>query len=228
LAVIEDAACSAGAAFDGEPVGSQFDVSVFSLHPRKVITTGEGGIVTTDDDDLERELRSLKNFGTDPSGDHEGFRRSDATNYRMSDLLAAVGVSQLDKLDKIIGTRRRLASRYDDLLADIEGVRTPHVPTEAEHVFQSYCVYIKAGEEMLRDQLMDVLASAGIETQIGTYAVHRTDAFADAKRTGSLETSSALYDSLLTLPMAHSMDDDQQQRVVDTLRSGLRSQTSTA
>jgi len=217
LPIVEDAACGAGAAHDGDPVGSQFDVSVFSFHPRKVLTTGEGGMITTSDDDIAREIRSAKNFGTDPDGDHPGFRRADATNYRTSDILSAVGVAQMDKQPDILARRREIAGRYTALLEDVDGVTTPHEPDEAIHNYQCYCVYIEAGDDSLRDDLIEALADEDIETQIGTYALHRTDAFADAKRVGSLDTSAALADNLLTLPVAHSMTDAQQERVVETL-----------
>lgn len=221
LVIIEDAACSANASFDGQPVGSQFDGSVFSFHPRKVLTTGEGGLITTDDDELAREIRSIKNFGTDPMGDRHGFFKSDATNYRFSDILAAVGVAQLEKADEIIGRRREIASRYDQLLADLDGVTAPAVIDGGKHNYQCYCAYIKAGDDELRDELIDAMAAEEIETQIGTYALHDTEAFGDAKQPGSLENSAALQDNLLTLPVAHSMTEAQQQRVVDTLKAEI-------
>jgi dTDP-4-amino-4,6-dideoxygalactose transaminase len=222
LAIIEDAACSAKASFDGQPVGSQFDASVFSFHPRKVLTTGEGGMITTDDDALAREIRLIKNFGTDPMGDRHGFFKPDATNYRFSDILAAVGVAQLEKADEIIGRRREIASRYDELLANIDGVTTPAVIDGGRHNYQCYCVYIEAGGDDLRDELIAAMADKEIETQIGTYALHNTDAFGDAKQHGSLENSAALQDNLLTLPVAHSMTEAQQDRVVDTLETEIK------
>ena len=221
LVIVEDAACSANASFNGQPVGSQFDVSVFSFHPRKVLTTGEGGMITTDDDELAREIRSIKNFGTDPMGDRHGFFKADATNYRFSDILAAVGVAQLEKADEIIGRRREIAARYDELLADVDGVTAPAVINGGKHNYQCYCAYIEAGDDELRDELMDALAGEEIETQIGTYALHDTEAFGDAKQPGSLEDSAALQANLLTLPVAHSMTEAQQQRVVDTLEAEI-------
>jgi perosamine synthetase len=225
LPIVEDAACSAGAAYDGHPVGTQFDVSVFSFHPRKVLTTGEGGMITTDDEALEREMRSAKNFGTDPSGDHPGFRRADATNYRLSDILAAVGVAQMEKQPEITERRQEIAHRYTDMLQDTTGVTPPFVLEKATHNFQSYCVYIEAGDKTLRDELIDAMADEGIETQIGTHALHRTDAFADAKQVGSLENSAALADNLLTLPVAHTMTEEQQHRVVNTLEEKIEQLT---
>jgi dTDP-4-amino-4,6-dideoxygalactose transaminase len=219
LAVVEDAACGAGASFDGTPVGSQFDVSVFSFHPRKVLTTGEGGVVTTDDAALADEMRRIKNFGVD--ADAGEFVRADATNFRLSDILAAVGVAQLDRASDIVERRRELAARYTELLSSVPDVRPPASPDNGRHVYQSYCVEIEAGDASTRDALIETLAEEGIETQIGTYALHCTPAFADATRAGSLSTSARLHDRLLTLPVAHSMTATDQRRVVDALDAAL-------
>ncbi|WP_144903888.1 DegT/DnrJ/EryC1/StrS family aminotransferase [Halobellus captivus] len=220
LAIVEDAACSPLAAYDGESVGSQFDVSVFSFHPRKVLTTGEGGMVTTDDSELEGEIRRIKNFGTNPNTDI-GFIRADATNYRMSDILAAVGVAQLEKIEEIVEKRREIAHRYTDLLAEVEGVSAPTEPNSAKHNFQSYCIYIQAGDESTRDKLIEALAEQNIETQIGTFSVNETEAFADANTASSLSVSKSLSRNLLTLPVAHSMTVKDQHRVVDALNNEL-------
>ena len=220
LAIVEDAACAAGATYDGEPAGSQFDASVFSFHPRKVLTTGEGGVVTTDDADLEATMRQIKNFGTNPNTD-VGFVRADATNFRFSDVLAAIGVAQLEKREEIIGKRRELAARYDALLTDVADVDPPTEPDGARHTYQSYCVYIEAGDANTRDELIEALAEENIETQIGTYALHNTEAFADAKQVSDLSTSAALESNLLTLPIAHSMTEADQKRVVETLDRAL-------
>ena len=221
LTVIEDAACAVGAEYDGEPTGSQFDASVFSFHPRKVVTTGEGGIVTTDDRDAAARMRTIKNFGTDPDADEIRFVRTDATNYRFSDILAAVGVAQLEKADEIVDRRRELARRYTDLLAEVDGILPPRAPDGVGHTFQSYCVYVDSGDDDTRDRLIEALAERGIETQIGTYALQCTEAFADAERGGDLETSRDLYRNLLTLPVAHSMTEADQRRVVTALEDSL-------
>jgi dTDP-4-amino-4,6-dideoxygalactose transaminase len=218
LAIVEDAACGAGASYDGEPVGSQFDASAFSFHPRKVLTTGEGGMITTNDDELERTIRSIKNFGTDPSGDQPGFVRADATNYRFSDILAAVGVAQLERADEITERRREIAAVYDDLLEPVKGVDTPAVIENGEHNYQCYCVYIESGDDSLRDTLIDELGDESIETQIGTYALSETEAFGDATQGSDLMTAKDLYHNLLTLPVSHSMTDEDQHRVVNTLQ----------
>lgn len=221
LAIVEDAACAAGASFEGTPVGSQFDASVFSFHPRKVLTTGEGGMITTDDESLARQVRSVKNFGTDPAGQREGFFVADATNCRFSDVLAAIGLAQLEKAPDIIERRRELAARYDDLLADVEGVRSPAAIDGGEHNYQSYCVYVTAGDDSLRDDLIDAMADQDVETQIGTYALSETEAFSDATRGSDLDTARALSQNLLTLPVVHSMTDADQRRVVDELAGAI-------
>jgi dTDP-4-amino-4,6-dideoxygalactose transaminase len=219
LPLIEDAACSHGAAYDETPVGSQFDASIFSFHPRKPLATGEGGLITTDDDEIAQAIRTIKNFGIDQ--DAGEFVRRDATNARFSDVLAAIGVAQLEKLDEIVERRRELAARYTELLADIEGVDTPMEIEDGRHNYQSYCIYIETGDDQLRDTLIDRLAERDIETQIGTYALHQTKAFADTRRVGNLETSQALHHNLLTLPVAQSMDVEDQHRVVGALEEEL-------
>jgi dTDP-4-amino-4,6-dideoxygalactose transaminase len=220
IPIIEDAACSAGASFNGRPVGSQFDISVFSFHPRKVLTTGEGGVVTTDDPGLEETMRRIKNFGTNPTTD-VGFVRADATNFRFSDVLAAIGVAQLNKKDEIIDRRREIASRYDDLLLDVEGIEPPTEASNARHTYQSYCVYIEIGDKDTRNEIIEHLAKKDIETQIGTYALHNTEAFADAKRESNLKTSEKLERNLLTLPVAHSLTEEDQKRVIKQLTQVL-------
>ncbi len=222
LAIVEDAACSAKASFNGHPVGSQFDASVFSFHPRKVLTTGEGGIITTDDDELAKEIRSIKNFGTDPMGERHGFFKANATNYRFSDILAAVGVAQLEKADEIIGRRQEIAALYDELLTDVDGVVAPEVINGGVHNYQCYCVYVEAGDANLRDKLIEAMAEEEIETQIGTYALHHTDAFGDARQFGSLSNSTALHNNLLTLPIAHGMTEEDQNYVAEKLDSKVK------
>ncbi len=221
VAIIEDAACSSGSEYDGEAVGSQFDVSVFSFHPRKIMTTGEGGMITTDDDELAETIRSIKNFGTDQREDEIGFVRADATNLRFSDVLSAIGVAQLEKLDDIVARRRELAYRYTDLLTDVERIDPPTEIAGAYHNFQTYAAYVEAGDDATRDALIEYLGQQNIETQIGTHALHRTEAFADAECVSDLKTSAALEDNLLTLPLCHDMTEDDQCRVVDELDGAL-------
>jgi dTDP-4-amino-4,6-dideoxygalactose transaminase len=221
IPIYEDAAWGFGAAWDGEPVGSQFEASIFSFHPRKAITTGEGGVIVTDDDELATTIREIKNFGLDHSGGDAGFVRANATNYRLSDILAAVGVAQLDKCDDIYDRRRELAARYDDLLDSVDGVRAPYTPDEATHTYGSYCVYVEAGDETTRDAVIDRLGDDGIETSLGTYALHQTPAFEAATRGTDLDTSRDLYHNLLSLPVVHEMTAEDQKRVVEELAAAI-------
>lgn len=221
LVVIEDAAWALGSRRGDRAAGSQFDASVFSFHPRKILTTGEGGVVTTDGDAFQREMRTIKNFGLSHDEDSEGFVEPDATNYRLSDILAAVGVAQMDKADEIFGHRQEIAAQYDERLAAVEGVEPPAIPDGVEHTYGSYCVYVAAGDDATRDALIDRLDAADIESQVGTYALHLTDAFADATRGTALERSADLSHNLLTLPIAHGMGSAEVDRVVDALDDAL-------
>jgi dTDP-4-amino-4,6-dideoxygalactose transaminase len=221
LAVVEDAACAAGASFDDEAVGSQFDVSAFSFHPRKVLAVGEAGMVTTDSDEIEENVREIKNFGADLTGDTVDFVRADATNYRLSDVLAAIGVEQVKKMDEIVKRRREIAQTYTDMFEDVEGIIPPYEPDEAYHNYQCYCVYVEAGDNDKRDEIIEEMAEKEIETQIGTYALHQTSAFEDAKSSGNLDDSYDLYKNLLTLPVAHTMTEEDQKRVYDELTAAI-------
>jgi len=221
LVVVEDAAWALGSRRGDRAAGSQFDASVFSFHPRKILTTGEGGVVTTDDDAFQRDMRTIKNFGLSHDEGSDGFVEPDATNYRLSDILAAVGVAQMERGDEIFGHRQEIAAQYDERLSAVDGLEPPATPNGVEHTYGSYCVYVSAGDGDTRDALIDRLDDADIESQVGTYALHLTDAFADAKRGTSLDRSADLYHNLLTLPIAHGMGTEEVDRVVDALEDAL-------
>lgn len=221
LVVVEDAACSVGSSFDTEQTGTQFDVSVFSFHPRKLLAVGEGGMLTTDDEALAEKARQIKNFGTNPRDPDLGFVRADATNYRFSNVQAAIGLAQLEKIDDIVSDRRERAARYTDLIEAVDGVEPPADRPGETATYQSYTVYVEAGDDRTRDELIETLAAEGIESQVGTFAVHETEAFENAKRGSTLEASSALSQNLLTLPLFYGMTDSQQQRVVEAVDDAL-------
>jgi perosamine synthetase len=212
--ILEDAACSAGAVIGGKKVGSIAEITTFSFHPRKILTTGEGGMVTTNDPALAAKMVALKHFGQTPDGrfTYHG------TNYKMSNIAAAIGLEQLKKLPGVLKGRIVKADRYTDLLKDVRGVRTPAKQGGATHVYQSYCIYVE--KDGLRDRLRTDLASLNIETQIGTYALHREPSYAGVRKSGSLENSDKLFMHLLTLPLHHELTDEDQEYVVDSI-SGL-------
>jgi len=217
LRLIEDAACSIGAAFDGRRVGAWADISVFSLHPRKFITTGEGGMVTTDGADWAAWMDSYKHFGmAAATAAREGvvFERF-GTNYKLSNLLSAVGLAQMAQVDTLLGRRRELAARYGRLLAGHPGIALPRTLPGGEHSFQTYCVFVRE-----RDRIMSRLRADGIEVQIGTYALHRHPAYRPGtliRHAGDFPGSRRCADEALALPLFHEMTEEQQDRVVEAL-----------
>ena len=216
IPILEDAACSTGAIIGAGKVGSLADITCFSFHPRKILTTGEGGIMTTNRDDLAEKAVALKHFGATKDGrfTYHG------TNYKMSNILAAIGIEQLKKLPGILDDRIQKAKRYSELFAGLDGVRVPSVSPGTKHVFQSYCIYVE--QEGIRDRLRSDLGQLGIETQIGTYALHLEPSYSDVRCVGDLKNSELLFANLLTLPLHHELTDDDQEYVVASIRSLLK------
>lgn len=221
LGWIEDAACALGAAFQGERVGSQADISVFSMHPRKFITTGEGGMVTLRDPERAAWIDSFKHFGMAAATDRAGTCFEIAgTNYKLSNLLAAVGLEQMQEIDGLLERRRALAASYDRLLEGVDGVRIPRTTPEGTHSYQSYCVLVPE-----RDRVLAEMRAAGIEAQIGTYALHQHPAFREGERVrhhGELSGSLQSFQDCLTLPLFDGLAEEQQEDVVETLRQTLQ------
>ena len=192
--IIEDAACSLGAS----NVGSDH-TSCFSFHPRKLVTTGEGGAVTTNDRRIAEKIRGLKTFGLGGG------------NYKLNDIAASIGLAQLAKLKQIIKTRRRMAKVYSELLEDNSDVI---VPIQKGGTYQTYAVHLLKGK---RDRIILDLAKKGIETQIGTYALHLLPQFQSLHKCGKLSNSTLLFRNLLALPMAYDLTEENQKTVVTEL-----------
>ena len=219
--IVEDAACSIGAVFRGRKVGDWADLSVFSLHPRKFITTGEGGMITTRDDGWAEWMESYKHFGMGPSTTREGtvFARI-GTNYKLSNIQAAVGVLQMRDVDMLLARRRKLAERYAELLSGVAGVRLPAVVAGGIHARQSYCVFVEE-----RDRIMAAMRQAGVEVQIGSYALHLHPAYqegAGCRWSGSLADSERVFKECLALPLYHDLSEADQNTVVEELRRAIR------
>lgn len=182
IPVIEDAACASGSAYKGRTAGSLGRAAAFSFHPRKSITTGEGGMVTTNDEALAEKINMLRNHGAGISEEqrHHGPRpyilpefNLLGFNYRMTDLQGAVGLVQLSKLDEFIAGRQRWADFYTQELAGIPWLRTPRTPEGYHHGWQSYVCYIDEDRAPLpRNKIMELLQAQGISTRPGTHAVH--------------------------------------------------------
>ncbi|MGH9907548.1 MAG: DegT/DnrJ/EryC1/StrS family aminotransferase [Pyrinomonadaceae bacterium] len=233
IAVIEDAACAIGTTYNGRPVGVIGDVGCFSFHPRKVVTTGEGGMVTTDNDDIAACITSLRNHGAtgQPSPELEPhgpwtmatFNRL-GYNLRVSDIQAAVGVAQMAKLDRLLAERKRLAERYNDQLRDVEGLVIPATKGDiAGHTYQSYIVRLQDGGRTRRNRIMAVLDGEGIQTRPGTHAVHCLGYYRQkyGLKPEDFPVAALCEDTTITLPIFPGMTDDQQDRVVEVLRKAL-------
>lgn len=216
--VIEDAACALGAFIGGSPVGTQADVTVFSLHPRKTLTTGEGGLVLTNDASLAALMDSHKHFGMDTSisgTPQEAQFVRPGTNYKMSDILAALGLGQMEFFDDLLKERASLARRYTLLLQKHPGLSLPQTTPGGVSSYQSYCVFIEE-----RDRVMDALRAQGVEVQIGTYALHRQPAFRNkqtCRHAGPFPGADYAFDHCLTLPMYSGMSQREQDMVVHAL-----------
>jgi dTDP-4-amino-4,6-dideoxygalactose transaminase len=180
--ILEDAACAVGAEYKNRTAGSLGHAGVFSFHPRKSLTLGEGGMITTNDDSLAERLRQLRNHGASVSEEqrHHGPKpyllpefNLLGFNYRITDLQGAVGLVQLEKLDGFLTERHYWASHYQKQLADIEWLRTPESPEGTRPGWQAYVCYVDpAIAPLSRNEIMEVLQHNGISTRPGTHAVH--------------------------------------------------------
>ncbi|WP_079078397.1 DegT/DnrJ/EryC1/StrS family aminotransferase [Streptomyces sp. CdTB01] len=229
LPLVEDAACAIGSTVGGKPVGHGALLAAWSFHPRKVVTTGEGGMITTDDADWAARLRRLREHGMNASAAQR--HASDKPvlesylevgfNYRMTDIQAAVGLVQLGKLDAMIARRRELAARYAALLRDVSGLTPVRDPEHGQSNFQSYWVLLEEDFPVGRDDLLAALAAAGVSARRGIMAAHLEPAYADHPSAPLPVTERLTGDSLI-LPLFHTMTEDQQDRVVTVLREQAR------
>jgi len=218
LFIIEDAACSLGAKFDLLKVGNQADISVFSLHPRKFITTGEGGLVTTNNDQWASWMQSYKHFGmqTQVQRNKTAFDKI-GTNFKLSNIQAAIGLGQMNLIDELLSKRQMLATQYYEALEQIKGISIPQTHPLGEHSFQSCCVFVNG-----RDKIISTLSKKGIETQIGTYSLHMHKAFYDNPKCriqNEMTGSKYAYEHCLTLPLYHDMTQEQLLFVIDEIQS---------
>jgi perosamine synthetase len=200
IPVVEDAACALGTTYRGKFCGSIGTLGCFSFHPRKVITTGEGGMITTNDDALADKVRLLRSHGGVPGNGRMRFEAA-GFNYRLSDVQAAMGVAQMDKLPELLERRRALAEELRSRLADIPGVRVPTNPPWGGHIFQSFVVLLEPPID--RDRVIAQLREAGVETTLGTYSLHAQPFFSRTLglRPGDLPNGELAYRQSLTLPL---------------------------
>ncbi len=218
--VVEDAACALGAEYKGRKVGTQADMTVFSFHPRKFITTGEGGVIATNNPEWAEWLNSYKHFGMEVSASRrQAYFKRIGSNYKLSNLLAAVGLSQMARIEELLAKRLALADYYRHLLAQQPLVNLPQTTVHGKHSQQSFGIFVPR-----RDEVMDYLRQQGIEAQIGTYALHLFPPFAPGENcqlVGDLENSRYAFGHCLVLPLFYDMTTADQELVVETLKQAL-------
>lgn len=213
LLVIQDAACSVGAHFRGQPVGALAPATVFSLHARKLVTTGEGGMILTDDEALAARLRRLRHQGMSLS-DYERHGSSPTTfesypeigyNFRMTDVQAAIGVVQLKRLPEMLERRRRVAERYTAALSNHRWLEPPFVPAHVEPNWQSYQVRLRPDAPLSRNGLMEALHAQGIPTRRGVMASHLEPPYRDTAP--PLPHTKRAAEECLLLPIHPALDE---------------------
>jgi perosamine synthetase len=231
VALIEDAACASGASYQGSAAGGLGLAACFSFHPRKSITTGEGGMVTTNDERLAETANKLRNHGAEISEEqrHRGPRPyllADFNllgfNYRMTDLQGAVGLAQLAKLDRLISERDRWAAWYGEELAAVPWLRTPRAPPGGAHAWQAYVTYVDPQRAPLpRNEIMERLQQAGVSTRPGTHAVHLLGyyrerfGFAAADYPGARDCDA----NTMAIPLHNRMSPDDYRQVAAAIKS---------
>ena len=228
VTLVEDAACAAGSTAYGQPAGAGATVAAWSFHPRKLLTTGEGGMVTVDDPAWAARLRRLREHGMNVSAADrhasaqpvlEAYLET-AWNYRMTDIQAAVGLVQLGRLAGLVAQRRRLAARYHELLAGLDGLVPVRDPAHGQTNYQSFWVLLD-GFPATRDEVLTALAAHGVSARRGIMAAHLEPAYADVTP-GPLPVTERLTRDSLILPLHHALTDDDQRYIVDLLRDLAR------
>ena len=225
LKLIEDAACAAGSAYKGQKIGSHSELVCFSFHPRKIISTGDGGMITTNREDYYNRLKLLRQHGMSVNDrvrhnsekvifeDHIEI----GYNYRMTDIQASVGIKQLEKLDWIVAERRKIAHAYNEALKNIKGIR---LPSEMEGYFsnyQSYSIYLKESFPMERNRFMQELLDQGIATRRGIMNSHRETAYINLNGKLRFPVSEDLQDRSVLLPLYVPMLKEDTEYVINAI-----------
>lgn len=221
LPIVEDAATALGTTYHGRYCGNISTMGCFSFHPRKVITTGEGGMITTNDPSLAEKIKLLRSHGGVKTG--AWFQYEEAGfNYRLSDVLSAVGVAQMEKLPWIIDRKRRFAALLSERLSQIPNIRLPTEPKWGGHIYQSYVILVD--ESINRDKVIEDLKSNGIEATIGTYALHDQPFFQRqfGYRTGQLPNSHVAFNRTISLPLYPQMNEENLEQVANTTRKVIQ------
>lgn len=220
IPVLEDAACALGGLYHGRAAGTLATAGVYSFHPRKIVTTGEGGMIVTGSTDLAERIDVLRAHGAVRGPLYMEFVEA-GFNYRLSDVHAAIGVAQMRKLDSILADRRRLAADLTTRLDGLDGVRTPSAPDGIVHTYQSYVVMLD--DDVDRDGVIRSMRARSIETTLGTYGMHLQPFF--QKRFGDqserLPHATRAHHQALTLPLYPGLGPDDLDQVAETLTESL-------
>ena len=225
ITVIEDAACGAGSTYCGRPVGAGAEITAWSFHPRKIITTGEGGMITTPHQDWADRARRLREHAMSLSAaDRHSKILAPAEhyleigfNYRMTDVQAAIGLIQLARLPEIVQRRRELAQAYTKQIDEIPGLRAVDDPAWGTCNFQSFWIEVGPDFPVSREELLTRLAVADISARRGIMAAHRQRPYASTFTPDSLPVTERLTDNTLILPLFHQMGESEQARVIEIL-----------
>jgi perosamine synthetase len=225
--IVEDAACAIGSTHHGRPVGASGNIACFSFHPRKTISTGEGGMLTTDDGDIAERARQLRSHAASVSAlsrhqakgvVFEEYREL-GFNYRMSDLQAAVGVEQLKKLDALLARRRAIAERYNHAFGSLHEAVIPASPTYASHAYQSYGICLTSAFGGSRDDVLRELVALGVSCRRGIPPIHLEPLYANRFGPISLPVTERVAARTIFLPIYASLSDADQHRVIDAVVS---------
>jgi perosamine synthetase len=227
VAVIEDAACAIGSEYQGQRIGQPHSLmACFSFHPRKILTTGEGGMITTSDEGIADRIRKLRQHAMSVSDLARHSSSQIVTesypelgyNYRMTDMQAALGLVQLQRLDEMIARRRYLAGRYSEALAQFDWLVPPVEPSGSRHNYQSYMVRLKDNAPLTRDQLMQEMLDRGISTRRGIMAIHREMPYSEERWTNGFPETDSVTNNCIILPLFHTMREEDQDYVIDCVR----------
>lgn len=231
IPLVEDGACAAGAAYKGVPAGGLGTIGCFSFHPRKSVTTGEGGMLTTNDDEIAEKLGMLRNHGASISEEqrHHGPKpyilpdfNLVGYNYRMTDLQGAVGIVQFKKLDSFIEERQKWADFYKKELSGIPWLQLPEYPDSYKHGWQAYVTLVDEERAPLsRNDLMEKLQQAGISTRPGTHAVHMLNYYREKFGIAPEDYPNARIanDYSMAIPLHNQMVEEDYEYIVEILKS---------
>ncbi len=219
LLLIEDAACAIGSKYHDKYLGAWGDIGCFSFHPRKVVTTGEGGAVVTASAEIAKKIEILKNHGSVATSQGLSFIEA-GYNYRLSEIQAAMGLPQLEKLGSIVRARQKVARKLSKYLGKIPGLILPAEPKGVDFNFQSFVVTLP--KNINRNKIIELMKRKNIETTIGTYALHREPAFSRfGYRPGDLKNSEYAYHHTLTLPLFEDLTDRELSLIAQALKDTL-------